>query len=229
MSANGRPAALLDVDGTLVDTTYHHAVAWARAFMDIDMLVPVWRLHRHVGMGSDQFVAGVCGDDVEREHGDEVRERHTKQFEEMIDEVQPFPGARELIVDLKERGHTVVLASSASEHEFEHYLDLLDARDVADAWTMSSDVEATKPDPDLVQTALDKAGGGAAVLVGDARWDCEAAQRAEIPTIGLLTGGFSEAELREAGAAAVFESLEDLRANLEGTPLGDDAQARAAG
>jgi phosphoglycolate phosphatase-like HAD superfamily hydrolase len=112
-----------------------------------------------------------------------------------------------------------VLASSAKEEELEHYLDLLDARDLADAWTSSADVEETKPHPDLVEVALGRVSGDGAVMVGDSTWDAEAAKRAGVPTIGLLTGGFSEAELREAGADPVFSSLEELRAGLDETAL----------
>jgi phosphoglycolate phosphatase-like HAD superfamily hydrolase len=112
-----------------------------------------------------------------------------------------------------------VLASSAKPDEVEHYLDLLDAREIARDWTDSGDVERTKPEPDLVAAAVEKAGGGPAVMVGDSTWDCEAARRAGLETVGVLTGGFSEAELVEAGAACVFRSLEELRKGLAGTPL----------
>jgi phosphoglycolate phosphatase-like HAD superfamily hydrolase len=114
----------------------------------------------------------------------------------------------------------VVLASSAKPDEIEHYIDLLDARELADAWTSSGDVEATKPEPDLVEVALERIGGGPAVMVGDSTWDCEAAKRAGIETLAVLTGGFSEQELREAGASAVFRSIEELRGRLSDTPLG---------
>ena len=112
-----------------------------------------------------------------------------------------------------------MLASSAKRHEVEHYLDLLDARELADGWTTSADVRRTKPEPDLVNAALERAGGGDAVMIGDSTWDCEAAKRAGMPAIGVLTGGFSEQELRAAGAVRVFERLEDLRAELASTPL----------
>jgi HAD superfamily hydrolase (TIGR01509 family) len=214
-----RPAALLDVDGTLVDTVYHHALTWYRAFARFGYDVPVWRVHRHIGMGGDQLVAAVAGDRAESEHGDELRATEGDLFGELIDEIRPLAGARDLIETLKDRGHEVVLASSAKQEDLEHYLDLLDARDLADAWTSSADVEATKPEPDLVETALAKVRQDSAVMVGDSTWDAEAAKRASVPTIGLLTGGFSEAELREAGADPVFESLGDLRAGLGDTPL----------
>ncbi|HET8673513.1 MAG TPA: HAD-IA family hydrolase, partial [Thermoleophilaceae bacterium] len=138
----------------------------------------------------------------------------------LIEEVEPMDGARKLISDLKDAGHTVVLASSAKEDEVDHYLDLLDARELADDWTTSADVESTKPEPDLVEAARDKAGGGDAVMVGDTPWDVKAAGRAGVETIAVLTGGFAEAELTEAGACAVFESIEELRQRLDQTPLG---------
>jgi len=213
------PAAILDIDGTLVDTNYHHAIAWYRAFRQAEVFVPMWWLHRHIGIGGDQFVEYVAGKEVAEEHGDEVSAAHSAHYSILIEETAPFPGARELIVDLKDRGQAVVLASSAASHELDHYLDQLDARDLADDWTSSADVEATKPDPDLIEAALEKAGTREAVLVGDTIWDIEAAKKAGIETVALLTGGFSEAELRDAGAVAVYESLEKLRADIGSTPL----------
>jgi len=213
-------AAILDVDGTLVDTNYHHAIAWYRAFRQHEKIMPVWRIHRHIGMGGDQLVAALAGDEWDEEHGDDVREAEKALYLALIEEVEPFEGARRLIEDLKERGHSVVLASSAKADEVDHYLDLLDARELADGWTTSADVDATKPEPDLVKAAIEKAGGGEAVMVGDTVWDVEAAKRAGVETITVLTGGFSEAELRDAGAAWVFESIAALRDGLAETPLG---------
>jgi HAD superfamily hydrolase (TIGR01509 family) len=213
------PHAILDVDGTLVDTNYQHAVAWYRAFRQHGKVLPVWRIHRHIGMGGDQLVAALAGDEWDDEHGEDVRTAEKALYMALIEEVEPLAGARGLIEDLKERGHTVVLASSAKENEVEHYLDLLDARELADDWTTSADVEATKPEPDLVKAAIEKAGGGDAVMVGDTTWDVEAAKRAGVETITVLTGGFSEAELREAGAGWVFESIQALRDGLGETPL----------
>jgi HAD superfamily hydrolase (TIGR01509 family) len=212
-------AAILDVDGTLVDSNYHHALAWYRAFREHDVAPPVWWIHRHIGMGGDQLVAAVAGERVEAEHGDSIRDAEKRLYSELIDEVGPVEGARELMAELKRRGHAVVLASSAKQEEVDHYLDLLDARGLADAWTTSADVEETKPEPDLVAAAMQKARELSAVMVGDSTWDVEAAKRAELKTIGVLTGGFSEAELREAGAAAIFESLVTLREQLDNTPL----------
>ena len=207
--------AILDIDGTLVDTNYHHALAWFHAFKAHGQVLPLWRIHRHIGMGGDHMVAALCGDDVEEEIGDDIRASEKNAYGEMIDDVEPMRGARGLIADLKDRGHAVVLASSAKEEEVDHYLDLLDARELVDAWTTSADVESTKPEPDLVKAAMDKADTDEAVMVGDSTFDCEAATRAGIKTIGVLTGGFSEQELTEAGAAVVVESIEELRRRLD--------------
>jgi HAD superfamily hydrolase (TIGR01509 family) len=216
------PAAILDVDGTLVDTNYHHTLAWYRAFLRHEVVLPLWRIHRHIGMGGDQLVSSLCSEELDRERGDAIREVEGDLYMELIEEVRPFAAARRLIDTLRERGHAVVLASSAKQHEVDHYLDLLDAREAVDGWTTSADVEKTKPHPDLVAAAVEKAGGGEAVMVGDSTWDCEAAKRAGVPTIALLTGGFSEQELREAGAEVVFDSLEALLDDLDRTPLGQD-------
>jgi len=216
--------AILDIDGTLVDTNYHHAVAWYRAFRQHGIVLPVWRIHRHVGMGGDQLIAALTDDRVEEEKGDDIRTAEKALYLALIEEVEPMDGSRELIVELKERGQTVVLASSAKEDEVDHYLDLLDARDLADDWTTSADVEATKPAPDLVAAALAKAGADNddAVMVGDTPWDIEAAQRAGVPTVAVRTGGFGHDELEDAGAAAVVESVAELRERLGETPLGRD-------
>ena len=213
------PVAILDVDGTLVETNYHHAIAWYRAFTQNDVELPVWRIHRAIGMGGDQLIAALAGDDVEEEKGDEIRFAENVLYRAMINEVRPLPDARRLIETLRENGHHVVLASSAKKADIEHYLDLLDARELADAWTSSDDVEKTKPEPDLVVAALEKVGGGDAVMIGDSVWDVEAAKRVEIPTIAIRTGGFGYDELVQAGAACVFESMSELLDSLQDTPL----------
>jgi HAD superfamily hydrolase (TIGR01549 family) len=216
------PVAILDIDGTLVDTNYHHTVAWYRAFRQNGIVLPLWRIHRHIGMGGDQLVAALTDDATEDEKGDTIRGAEKALYMALIEEVETTEGSRELIEDLKGLGHTVVLASSAKESEVDHYLDQLDARDLADDWTTSADVEHTKPQPDLVRAALDKAGAGDdnAVMVGDTPWDIEAARGAGVETLAVLTGGFSRDELEDAGAAAVFESVAELRQRLGETPLG---------
>jgi HAD superfamily hydrolase (TIGR01549 family) len=211
-------AALLDVDGTLVDTNYHHALAWYRAFREHGIALPVWRIHRHIGMGGDQLVPALVPGIPEERHAS-IEEARAERYAELIDEVEPLDEAHDLIADLKQRGASVVLASSSPQEELDRYLDLLDARDLADAWTTKDDVDATKPAPDLVLAALEKAGGGDAVMVGDTKWDIESARKAGIETICVVTGGWSRQELLDAGAAVVFETVAELRQNMEATPL----------
>jgi HAD superfamily hydrolase (TIGR01549 family) len=220
MSTARRPAAILDIDGTLVDSNYHHAIAWYRAFRQNDVVLPVWRIHRHIGMGGDQLVAAVAGEDVERERGEDIRAAETERYAELIEEVRPLEGARELIEDLKDDGRQVVLASSAKPQEVEHYLDLLDARELADGWTTSGDVERTKPEPDLIHAALERLDSDRAVMVGDSTWDCQAARKAGVETLAVLTGGFSAQELFDAGALSVFATITELRERLRATALG---------
>jgi phosphoglycolate phosphatase-like HAD superfamily hydrolase len=211
--------AILDVDGTLVDSNYHHAIAWFRAFREHGVTPPIWRIHRHIGMGGDQLVAAVAGDAVEEAHGDSLRDAEKRNFGDLIGEVCAFEGATELISRLAGAGAEVVLASSAKEDEVDRYIELLGVSDEVASYTTSDDVEKTKPEPDLIVAALEKAEGDDAVMVGDSTWDIEAADRASIPAVAILTGGFSEAELADAGAVAVFESMSDLITGIGSTPL----------
>lgn len=221
----GSPAAMeiavLDIDGTLVDTNYHHALAWYRAFRRFEITLPVWKIHRHIGMGGDQLVGALTDERTERRLGEDIRAAEKDLYFELIEEVEPMEGSRELISDLKQRGHVVVLASSAKQDEVDHYLGLLAAGELADAWTTSADVESTKPAPDLVHAALERVSGSAedALMIGDTPWDVLAARRAGVETLAVLTGGFAIEELRESGASEVFESVEELRVGLDRTPL----------
>ena len=213
-------AVLVDLDGTLVDANYQHALAWFRALRSLGIVVPIWRIHRHIGMGGDQLVTAVAGEDVERRFGDELRAAEHEEFLRMRDECEPLDGARELLEELHDRAAAVVLASSASEDDVEHFLGVLDARDLIDGWTTSDDVERTKPHPDIVHAALAKVPGHErAVMIGDSRWDVEAAAKAGLETICVLTGGWSKQELAVSGASSVFESLVDLRRRLDETPI----------
>ena len=214
------PAAVLDVDGTLVDSTFQHALTWHRAFARHGRHIPAWRAHRAIGMGSDMLVPALAGSDWAKEHGDEVAETESILFGELIANVRPLPGARGFLDALKDRGHTIVLGSSASQTDLDVYLDLLDARAVVDAWTVSDDVAKTKPEPDIIVAALAKLGNPKrSVMVGDSVYDIDAAHRAKVPAIGLLSGGFGEAELRDAGAEHVFEDLIALLGALDDTPF----------
>ena len=212
--------AVFDVDGTLVDTNYHHALAWYRAFRRFDIVLPVWRLHRAIGMGGDNLVAHVAGQDVEERLGEQLRSAWEQEFNPLIAEVSAFAGAHELLVEVKARGLRLVLASSGKSEHTRHFLDLLDATEIADAWTTSDDVEASKPAPDLVSVAVEKVGGRRGVMIGDSVWDAVAAREVGASTIAVRTGGFSTAELRDAGADWVYESLDELRDDIHATPLG---------
>jgi HAD superfamily hydrolase (TIGR01549 family) len=214
--------AVLDVDGTLVDTNYQHALAWYRAFRSLGETFPIWRIHRLIGMGGDQLVAALGGDEVEERIGEKARERWVEEFDPMMAETALLPGARELVVALKERGHRVVLASSGKPHHVDRALDLLDVRDIADAWTTSEDVESTKPAPDLLQVALKKLGEPAdapSMVIGDSVYDVEAAKNAGMPAVVVRSGGFGDDELRSAGALAIYDTPGDLAGALDETVL----------
>ncbi|TWP47292.1 HAD family hydrolase [Lentzea tibetensis] len=209
---------IFDVDGTLVDTNYHHAVAWVRAFRRIDLVVPAWRVHRAIGMGGDKLVAALAGEGVEAAHGDDLRSAWEEEFAPLLPEIQPLEGAHRLVSAARDQ-FAVVLASSGKREHIEHYLKLIDAGDVP--WTSADDVDASKPDPDLITTALNKAGASRAVMIGDSIWDCEAAANAGLPSVGLLTGGTSAAELLDSGATTVYSSLDELRADLTDLPFAE--------
>ena len=212
MGKTGALTVILDVDGTLIDTNYQHALAWHRALRTHGHTVQMWEIHRHIGMGGDQIVAALVGEEAEETEGEKIRAAEGDAYGELIGEVEPMDGARGLIEDLHREDTHAILASSAKQDEVDHYLDLLDARELIDGWTTAADVERTKPYPDLIHAALEKAGGGRpAVMVGDSTWDVKAAEAAGIATLAVLTGGFSEDELLESGAAEVVRSIAELR------------------
>ncbi len=211
--------AIFDVDGTLVDSNYQHALAWSRALRRYDIILPLWRIHRGIGMGGDTFVPVLAGPEAEATHGDDLRQAWEEEFDELIDEIQPFEGAHELLAEVKERGFRLVLASSGKRAHVEAFLELVDGKSLADAWTTSDDVERSKPAPDIVSVALAKAQGADGIMVGDSIYDAQAAAKLGIPTIGVRTGGFSVGELLEAGVLQVFDSLVAFRRALDGTPL----------
>lgn len=208
--------ALVDVDGTLVDSNYHHVLAWQRAFRDHDRTVAGYLLHRHLGMGGDQLVAAVAGDEVEHACGDELRAAWRRHADALLPEVQAVDGALDLLRALRDRGLAVVLASSGAAEHVEHYVDLVGAREVASAWTTADDVGTTKPSPELLEVALRKVGGTSAVTLGDSTWDGEASRRLGAPSYAVLTGGFSPAELEKAGARQVFATLPELTDAVRG-------------
>jgi HAD superfamily hydrolase (TIGR01549 family) len=216
--------AILDVDGTLVDTNYQHVIAWQRAFRAKGLQVAASRLHGHIGMGGDRLVEEVAGPEFERERGDEVRAAEGKAYAELIDEVVPIDGAEDLLHELLRHDYRVVLASSAKPEEVEHYVELLGARELAAGWTTSEDVNATKPSSELVDAAL-RIGSPPAVMVGDTAWDVIAARKAGVPCLAVTTGGIGALELRAAGAAGVYGSVADLAGELRRGVRLEDAAA----
>lgn len=197
---------LLDVDGTIIDSTYHHAVAWFRAFGAHGVDVELWRVHKAIGMGGDKLPAHVAGQAVEDELGDALRQRWEEEYEPMRSAVRLLPGARQVIDDAKALGLKVALASSGKQSYVDGVLEMLPGVEL-DAVTTSDDADASKPDPDILGIALERSGGRHALVIGDTTWDAEAAGRLGAPMIGVRSGGFADAELREAGAIDVVDDL----------------------
>lgn len=208
-------AVVLDVDGTLVDSVYHHTFAWTRAFRHAGHPVDTWHIHRHIGMGGDRLVAAVAGQDVEDESGDRIREIWEAEYDAIIDDVGPLDDARRLLAALRDRDLRIALASSSIPKHAERAFDLLDAEKYADLTTTAEDADESKPDQELVAVAMERLGTSNACMVGDAVWDVVAASHAGIPTIGLCCGGYGRHELLDAGAAEVYLGPGDLLAHLD--------------
>jgi HAD superfamily hydrolase (TIGR01549 family) len=205
-------AVLLDIDGTRVDSTYHHALAWHRAFARLDGDGPaLWRIHRSIGMGGDKLVAHAADEEVEEQHGDALRDAWRLEYVELRAEVRPLPGAADLVRALSDGGIRVALASSGDPEFAREAVDLLGIGDLVEVLTTSEDADGSKPEPDLIGVTLDRLGGiERAVFVGDTPYDVEAASRAGMGCIGLLTGGFGAGELTDAGALLVADAPADL-------------------
>jgi HAD superfamily hydrolase (TIGR01509 family) len=209
-------AVLFDVDGTLVDTNYLHVVTWWQAFAQGGQHVTMADIHRAIGMGSDQLLDRLLPGDRDKDADSGLATSHDALYATYWTRLRPLPGAAELLRACKARGLTVVLASSADEAESSVLRGVLDAEDAIDAATFSGDVERTKPAPDLVQVALQKAAVPAeqVVFVGDTVWDVQASQKAAVACIGLLSGGIGREELADAGAAQIYTGPDDLLARL---------------
>jgi HAD superfamily hydrolase (TIGR01509 family) len=218
---DGVLAALFDVDGTLVDSNYVHAVTWWEAFLQAGHEVPMTRIHRAIGMGSERLLEKLLPADRDREGDQVMLAAHESLYAAYWPKLRPLPGAAALLRACKARGLRVVLASSASARELEVLRKVIDAEDAVDAATSSGDVAESKPAADLVQVALEKAGVGAdrAVFVGDTVWDVAACRKASVPCIALLSGGISAGELTDAGAAQVYHGPGDLLAHLQQSAL----------
>lgn len=212
-----KPGVLLDVDGTLVDSTYLHALAWWRALVKCGEEVAFFRIHRAIGMGADKLLDSLIG-----RFSEDIDEAYSKEFEQVKDEATRFPKVPDLLTEISRRGAKVVLATSARPDHIEHLTDLIGAEDSIDEVVHSGDVEESKPSPDIFKSALQKGGLEASetLAVGDSVWDVESAGKCGVKCIGLLTGGISRAELTGAGAIAVYDDPADLLANLDESPIG---------
>jgi HAD superfamily hydrolase (TIGR01509 family) len=218
-----RSGVLLDVDGTLVDTTYLHAVAWWEALRQHDDDVPMAAIHRAIGMGSDKLLDHLLGEDRDRSADEQTMTAHDVLYGAWWERLRPLPGANDLLRGLAKRGLAVVLASSAKEPELERLRQVVGADDVFTAATSSRAAEQSKPAPDILQAALDQSDVDPrrAVFVGDSVWDVQAAARLDIPCIGLTCGGTSAAELTEAGAVATYDDPAALLAALDDSVIAD--------
>jgi len=216
-----RPVVLFDVDGTLVDSTYLHTVAWWEALRQHERDVGMAKIHRAVGMGSEKLLGHLLGPDRDPEEDSGVTEAHAVLYAAWWERLRPLPRAADLLRACAGRGLAVVLASSAQQNELTVLRKVIDAEDVITAATSSADADAGKPEPDILEAALQQSGTDRerAVFVGDAVWDVEAAARLGIPCIGLASGGTSAAELREAGAVATYDDPADLLAHLDGSAI----------
>lgn len=214
-----RPAILLDVDGTLVDSNYLHVHAWQRAFATLGQPVESWRVHRLIGMDGEALLTELDRADV----GERAKELHSQFYGESGGSLRPLPGARALLDRIAELGLQVVLASSAPEDELSNCRKVLDRDDVVSTATSSGDVATAKPEPDIVRVALDRAGVDVdrAVFVGDSVWDVRAAGRAGLKCIGLLSGGIPRDALLSEGAATVWENAQDLLDHLDQSPIAE--------
>jgi HAD superfamily hydrolase (TIGR01509 family) len=224
MTSTEKPqtAVLLDIDGTLIESNYLHIDAWDRAFVAVGHPVDVWRIHRSIGMDSAKLLEHLLGADAAERVGDDAKELHKEYYLAASERLRTLPGARELLAALAERGHAVVLATSAPEDELEVLLEVLKADKHLHAQTSSGDVDTAKPDPDIIKSALEKASvdPAQAVMVGDSVWDVKASLRTGVQCIGLLSGGFGAEELREAGAAVIYDDVADLLEHLDESPIG---------
>jgi HAD superfamily hydrolase (TIGR01549 family) len=211
-------ALILDIDGTMVDSTYHHAVAWHRAFRRYGVLVPLWRVHRAIGMGGDRLVSEVAGEHVEADKGADLRSARAEEWADIKAEVEAFAGVRETVEEVRRLGWRIAVASSSPRDDATELLELAGVPDLVDAVVTGDDVSSSKPDPEVLLTALSAVGGSHGLCVGDATHDVQAAMHARLQCVGLRTGGYGVAELQDAGSPLVLDAFADLRRHL-GDPL----------
>nr|WP_296764468.1 HAD family hydrolase [Rhodococcus sp. (in: high G+C Gram-positive bacteria)] len=213
-------AVLFDIDGTLVDSNYIHVDTWSRAFADAGLSVPSWRIHRCIGMDGDKLLETLVGS-ADSAAALEAKDLHSEYYEDASGRLQVLPGARELLQRMDDSGLTVVLATSAPEAELATLRDLLDVEGIVSVVTSAEDADVAKPSPEIVEVALQRAGvdPANAVMIGDSVWDMKAATRVGVSGIGVRCGGVPDAELRAAGAAAVYEDPADIVQHLSESPI----------
>jgi HAD superfamily hydrolase (TIGR01509 family) len=210
-------AVLFDVDGTLVDSNFHHVVAWHRAFLDVDQEVPCWRILNLIGRSGSDLIRNLVGDELADAHGERVKKLHTNYFLDSASVLRPLPGARELLEAITERGWRTVLATSAGEPELAALRDTLDAEEFICAVTSSADAERAKPHPDIVACALERIGTqpADAIFLGDTVWDVQAGRQAGVATAAVLSGGIAREALEQAGAVAIYDGPLEVQTRLE--------------
>ncbi|HYG64510.1 MAG TPA: HAD family hydrolase [Thermoanaerobaculia bacterium] len=210
---------ILDIDGTLVDSNEAHVQAWTRAFSEHGFNVPAEEVRRLVGMGGDNLVPAAVGLENEDPRSKSLRERHGELFKEKLPGLRPFPRVRELLQRMKEDGMELVVATSSNPDQMKALLEIADVGDLLEDAASKGDAKSSKPDPDIVQAALERIGlaAGEVVMLGDTPYDVEAAGRIGIRTLALRCGGFTDEDL--AGALAIYDNAADLLARYESSPL----------
>jgi HAD superfamily hydrolase (TIGR01509 family) len=212
---------LFDLDGTLVDTVYLHAVCWWQALRQHGLDVDTARAHRAIGMGSDRILDHLAPNRPNKNDDDAIRAAHSALYAQYWDRIRPTTGARDLVCAVAGRGLRVVLASSAGPAELAAVRRALDLDSYVDTATGAADARHSKPAPDIVEVALNRTGldPAGAVFVGDSVWDVHACNALQVPCVGLLTGGWSAAELRDAGAVEVYDDPQALLTALDASVL----------
>jgi HAD superfamily hydrolase (TIGR01509 family) len=211
---------ILDVDGTLVDSNDAHARAWVEALAQAGIPVEYEKVRRLIGMGGDKLMPEAAGLEEDSPVGKKIGESRSEIFKtKYLPRLKPFPRVEELLARMKDEGLRLVVASSAKEDELKELLKIAGATQFIEEKTSSSDADNSKPDPDIVEAALDELGleRDEVIMIGDTPYDVEAAARAGIKTIALRSGGWDDEGLR--GAIAVYDAAADLLARYRSSPL----------
>lgn len=210
--------AVFDVDGTLIDSNDGHAEAWEIVFAQFGHAIPAARVRPHIGKGGDQLMPEFLSPDEIKAHGKDISEaRKAIVKERFMPGFKPFPEVRDLFLDLRACGVRLALASSASAEELAGYKEIAGIGDLLDEETTSDDASRSKPEPDIFQAVMKRLGSvpaGCVLVVGDTPYDATAAAKAGLKILGVRCGGFPEADLRGAGAVAVYQDPADLRRHL---------------